>query len=163
MLQLRPGMIAAVRRRFPELIDARLIKLDDGTWLDISQWRSREATERAAQAFGEIPEARAMGELIDEIVSFEHGVDIVLQPGRPVPLLPRGRRGRSPPSAARISGHPIHSRGSPWRIAHDYLPRAHRARQPLRRDPPPDPGQSCYLSGDGIEPSKRRGCSPYRF
>ena len=75
MLRLRPRMIAAVRRRFPELIDASLVRLDDGTWLDIVRWRSREAAERAATAFGEIPEARAMGDLIQEVVSFEHGVD----------------------------------------------------------------------------------------
>ena len=75
MLRLRPRMIAAVRGRFPELIDARLVKLDDGTWLDMVRWRSREAAERAATAFGEIPEARAMGDLIEEVLSFEHGVD----------------------------------------------------------------------------------------
>ncbi len=76
MLRLRPPMIAAVRRRFPDLIDARLIKLDDGTWLDIVRWRSRESAEGAAAAFGEIPEARAMGELIEEVLSFEHGIDV---------------------------------------------------------------------------------------
>ena len=75
MLALRPAMIAAVRRRHPELVDARLVKLDDGTWLDIVRWRSREAAERAASEFGDIPEARAMGELIEEVLSFEHGVD----------------------------------------------------------------------------------------
>ena len=75
MLRLRPVMIAAVRRRFPELIDARLVKLDDGSWLDIARWESREAAERAAQAFPEIPEAAAMGELIEEVVALEHGVD----------------------------------------------------------------------------------------
>ena len=75
MLRLRPAMIGAVRRQFPELMDARLIKLDDGTWLDLARWRSREAAQRAQEAFAQIPEASAMGELIEEIVSFEHGVD----------------------------------------------------------------------------------------
>ena len=75
MLRLRPRMIAAVRQRFPELLDARLVQLDDGSWLDLVQWSSREAAERAAAAMPEIPEAAAMMELIDEIVSFEHGVD----------------------------------------------------------------------------------------
>lgn len=75
MLQLRPRMIAAVRERFPELIDARLVRLDDGSWLDLVEWTSREAAERAAASMAEIPEAAAMAELIEEIVSFEHGVD----------------------------------------------------------------------------------------
>jgi hypothetical protein len=74
MLRLRGPMIEAVRSRFPDLIDARLVRLDDGTWLDIVRWRSREAAERAAAAFGEIAEARAMGELVEEVLSFEHGV-----------------------------------------------------------------------------------------
>ncbi len=56
MLRLRPPIIAAVRKRFPELIDARLIKLDDGSWLDLARWQSREAAERAAGALAEIPE-----------------------------------------------------------------------------------------------------------
>jgi hypothetical protein len=75
MLRLRPQMISAVRARFPELLDARLVQLDDGSWLDLVQWSSREAAERAAASMGEIPEAAAMAELLDEIVSFEHGVD----------------------------------------------------------------------------------------
>ncbi|MDQ3640619.1 MAG: hypothetical protein M3450_03840 [Actinomycetota bacterium] len=75
MLRLRPRMIAAVRERFPELIDARLVRLDDGSWLDLVEWSSREAAERAAASMSEIPEAAAMAELIQEIVSFEHGVD----------------------------------------------------------------------------------------
>ncbi len=72
---LRPAMIAAVRRRFPELLDARLVEMDDGAWLDIVQWRSREAADRAAASIAEIPEAAAMAELLEEIVAFEHGVD----------------------------------------------------------------------------------------
>jgi hypothetical protein len=75
MLELRPRMIAAVRERFPELIEARLVQLDDGTWLDLVRWSSREAAEQAAASMAEIPEAAAMAELIEEIVSFEHGVD----------------------------------------------------------------------------------------
>ncbi len=74
MLALRPAMIAAVRSRFPDLLDARLVRMDDGTWLDVVRWRSREAAEQAAAAFAEVPEARQMSELVEEIVSFEHGV-----------------------------------------------------------------------------------------
>lgn len=75
MLRLRPRMIAAVRERFPELLDARLVQLDDGSWLDLVQWSSREAAEQASAAFAEIPEAAAMGALVEEVISFEHGVE----------------------------------------------------------------------------------------
>ena len=75
MLQLRPRMIEAVRSRFPELLDARLVQMDDGSWLDIVQWTSREAAERAAVSIPEVPEAAAMMGLVEEVVSFEHGVD----------------------------------------------------------------------------------------
>ncbi len=75
MLRLRPRMIAAVRERFPELLDARLVQLDDGSWLDLVQWSSRQAADQAAAAFADIPEAAAMSAFVDEIISFEHGVD----------------------------------------------------------------------------------------
>jgi hypothetical protein len=75
MLQLRPRMIAAVRERFPELVDARLIQMDDGSWMDVVQWSSRESAERAAASIGEIPEAAEMMSLLEEVLSFEHGID----------------------------------------------------------------------------------------
>ena len=49
--------------------------MDDGSWLDIAQWSSREAAERAAASIAEIPEAAAMTGLVEDVVSFEHGVD----------------------------------------------------------------------------------------
>ena len=70
MLQLRPRMIAAVRQRFPELLDARLVQMEDGSWLDLVQWSSRDAAERAAASMPAIPEAAAMMGLLDEVVSF---------------------------------------------------------------------------------------------
>jgi hypothetical protein len=41
----------------------------------VVRWDSRESAERAAAAMQDIPEAAAMMELIEEIVSFEHGVE----------------------------------------------------------------------------------------
>ncbi len=74
MLALRPAMIAAVKGRFPDLLDAQLVRMDDGTWLDVVRWRSRESAEQATASFGEIPEARQMSALIEEVLSFDHGV-----------------------------------------------------------------------------------------
>ena len=73
MLALRPAMINAVRDRCPGMLNAQLVHLDDGTWLDIVTWESREAVERAAAEFPSIPEAAAMAGLLDEIISFWHG------------------------------------------------------------------------------------------
>ena len=75
MLALRPRMIDAVRRRFPDLQDAHLIQLDDGSWLDVVRWGSRESAEKASATMQEIPEAAAMMGMIEEVVSFEHGVE----------------------------------------------------------------------------------------
>ena len=79
MLALRPAMIAAVRDRFPDLLDATLVRMDDGTRLDIVRWRSRQAAEQAAAAFSEVPEARQMSELVEEVLAFDHGV--LAEPG----------------------------------------------------------------------------------
>jgi hypothetical protein len=73
MLALRPTMIDAVRSRCPGMLDAQLVHLDDGTWLDIVTWSSREAAQRATEQFGSIPEAVAMSRLVDEVLSFRHG------------------------------------------------------------------------------------------
>ncbi len=75
MLELRPRMIAAVRDRFPDLQEAHLLQLDDGSWLDVVRWGSRESAERAAATMQDIPEAAAMMGFIEEILSFEHGVE----------------------------------------------------------------------------------------
>ena len=75
MLELRPRMIAAVRERFTDLQDAHLLQLDDGSWLDVVRWGSRESAERAAATMQDIPEAAAMMGFIEEILSFEHGVE----------------------------------------------------------------------------------------
>ena len=74
MLAARPGMIDAVRSRCPGMLDAQLVHLDDGTWMDIVTWESREAAERAAAQFPAIPEATAMSALLDEVIFFGHGV-----------------------------------------------------------------------------------------
>lgn len=73
MLALRPAFVDAVRRAVPGLFDARLVRLDDGTWLDIVEWESREAAEAGAAAHRTLPEAAEMGEYINEIVAMHQG------------------------------------------------------------------------------------------
>jgi heme-degrading monooxygenase HmoA len=62
MLRRRPALEAGVREKLPGLLDIRLIRLDDGTYLDVLRWESREAADAAIERFAEVPEA---GEIHD--------------------------------------------------------------------------------------------------
>ncbi|TDV44810.1 antibiotic biosynthesis monooxygenase [Actinophytocola oryzae] len=55
----RPGMIAALRRRFPGCLAAFLTREDDGGWLDVIVWRDAEAAEESAQLITTVPECAA--------------------------------------------------------------------------------------------------------
>lgn len=57
MLARRPTLEAAVREQLPGLLDIRLVRLDDGTWLDVLRWESREAADAAIPRFASVPEA----------------------------------------------------------------------------------------------------------
>ena len=49
-------MIRALKQRFPGLRQAYLAPEDDGAWLDIILWSSRQEALQAAQQVGSIPE-----------------------------------------------------------------------------------------------------------
>ena len=53
----RPALEAAVRERLPGLLEIRLVRLDDGTYLDVLRWESRAAADAAVDQFASIPEA----------------------------------------------------------------------------------------------------------
>jgi heme-degrading monooxygenase HmoA len=57
MLNRRPALEAGVREKLPGLLDIRLVRLDDGTYLDVLRWESRESADAAIEKFAEIPEA----------------------------------------------------------------------------------------------------------
>jgi hypothetical protein len=57
MLSRRPALEAGVRKKLPGLIDIRLIRLEDGTYIDLLRWESRQAADAAVEKFAEIPEA----------------------------------------------------------------------------------------------------------
>ncbi len=71
-LARRPAAIAALRRAFPGLLDARLAEFDDGTWIDVVRWRSREEAEAAAAGLPQLEEAGAWASLIAEVRSMRH-------------------------------------------------------------------------------------------
>jgi heme-degrading monooxygenase HmoA len=57
LLRRRPALEAGVREKLPGLLDIRLVRLDDGTYLDVLRWESREAADAAIARFAEVPEA----------------------------------------------------------------------------------------------------------
>jgi hypothetical protein len=75
----RPAMIAALQRAFPGALAAWLCKQDDGTWLDVILWRSREEAEDAARRIDEdVPEAKRWFRHISESQGVRH-VDVAHQ------------------------------------------------------------------------------------
>jgi hypothetical protein len=65
-------MIAALRHAFPGLLSSWLTRRDDGSWLDVILWRSREEAEYSATHVTEVPEAVAWFGHISESGGTEH-------------------------------------------------------------------------------------------
>jgi hypothetical protein len=76
LLAERGQMIEALQRAFPAALAAWLAKQDDGSWLDVILWRSREEAEKAARRIAEVPEARAWFAHIAESRGIRH-VEVV--------------------------------------------------------------------------------------
>ena len=70
LLAERLAMVRALDRAFPGARAAWLTREDDGSWLDVILWSSREAADDAAQRIAELPEARSWFRHIAE----SHGV-----------------------------------------------------------------------------------------
>ena len=72
LLAERPEMIAALRQAFPAALAAWLTKEDDGSWLDVILWRSREEAEDAARRIDQVPEAARWFRHIEESKGLRH-------------------------------------------------------------------------------------------
>jgi ABC-type arginine transport system permease subunit len=72
LLAERPVMIAALRKAFPGLASAWLTKREDGSWVDVILWDSRESAEHSAAHATEVSEAAAWFGHIDEFRGIEH-------------------------------------------------------------------------------------------
>jgi hypothetical protein len=46
LLAVRPAAIAEAKRFCPELLRAELVRMDDGTWLDVLAWSVPDGEER---------------------------------------------------------------------------------------------------------------------
>lgn len=73
MLQLRPQFVRAMRQAVPGLREARLVRLDDGTWLDIVEWESRTAADAAGAAHSQVPDAVQIAAHIDSVIAIVQG------------------------------------------------------------------------------------------
>jgi hypothetical protein len=68
----RPEMIAALRQAFPGLLAAWLAQRDDGGWIDVILWQSREEAEHAAKHVDGVPAAKAWFRHIAESHGLQH-------------------------------------------------------------------------------------------
>jgi hypothetical protein len=68
----RPQMIAALGRAFPGVLAAWLAKRDDGSWVDVILWQSREEAEHAAKHVNELPAAKSWFRHIAESHGLQH-------------------------------------------------------------------------------------------
>jgi hypothetical protein len=74
LLAARPAMLADFRADREGFLNARLVALPDGEWLDVVEWRST-ADFAASRAKGaNLPGIAAFFAVIDELVSAEEGV-----------------------------------------------------------------------------------------
>lgn len=80
MLEARPSMIAALHERVPGFVDAQLVKLADGTWLDIVRWESDEAA-RGSELAHELPEVASTVRHVEQVLTIFEGVSA--EPRRP--------------------------------------------------------------------------------
>ena len=65
-------MLAALRQASPGVLAAWLTKQDDGSWLDVILWRSRDEADEAARRIDQIPEAKRWFQHIAESKGQRH-------------------------------------------------------------------------------------------
>jgi hypothetical protein len=72
LISERAEMIQALQRAFPAALAAWLTRQDDGSWLDVILWRSRQDAEEAARSIDLVPEAKAWFRHIAESRGLRH-------------------------------------------------------------------------------------------
>ncbi|TMS00425.1 antibiotic biosynthesis monooxygenase family protein [Nonomuraea basaltis] len=73
LLAARQGMIVDFQADRAGFLDAKLVRVSDGEWLDIVEWRSAEDFAASRAKGANLPGIRAFFDLIDELVSMEEG------------------------------------------------------------------------------------------
>jgi hypothetical protein len=73
MLARRPALEEGVRNKLPGLLDIKLVRLEDGTYLDVLRWESREAADAAIDLFAIVPEAGEIHGFLAEDLAHHRG------------------------------------------------------------------------------------------
>ena len=74
LLAARPAMLADFRDDRAGFLDADLVRLPDGEWLDIVRWRTPEDFAASREKGANLPGVAAFFAVIDSLVSAEEGV-----------------------------------------------------------------------------------------
>jgi hypothetical protein len=67
LLDIRPAAIAEAKRLCPELLSADLVRLDDGTWLDVLRWSREDGEEQLMKHAGEFDAVVRMHDLLRDV------------------------------------------------------------------------------------------------
>jgi hypothetical protein len=67
MLEIRPAAIAVAQRLCPELLRAQLVRLTDGTWLDVLTWSRPDGEQRLLERAAEFDAITKMHALLVEV------------------------------------------------------------------------------------------------
>ena len=73
LLAVRPAAIAEAQRLCPELLRADLVRLGDGTWLDVLTWSCADGEERLMSRAGEFDALHAMHTLLEDAEQLGRG------------------------------------------------------------------------------------------
>lgn len=66
LLAVRPVAIAEARRLCPDLLRAELVRVGDGTWLDVLRWRVPDGEERLMARAAEFDALHRMHAFLEE-------------------------------------------------------------------------------------------------
>ena len=78
LLAVRPSAIAEAKRLCPELLRADLVRVGDGTWLDVLTWSVPDGEERLMARAEEFKELHAMHDLLEDAEAIGRG-ELVLR------------------------------------------------------------------------------------
>ena len=69
LLEIRPAAIAEAQRLCPELLEAQLVRLDDGTWLDVLTWSHPDGEQRLMERAAEFDAITRMHDLLVDVAA----------------------------------------------------------------------------------------------
>jgi hypothetical protein len=73
LLELRPAAIAEAQRLCPELLGADLVRLEDGTWLDVLRWSCPDGEERLMAHAEQFDAVEKMHALLEDATQVGRG------------------------------------------------------------------------------------------